>query len=469
MRRIMKIWPLTLLMILVSASGQARELSFNAYMQMVVDHHPVLRQADLMVEKGEAEVLTAKGNADPVLTGDLRRKEYQGRQYYRLLNGGLKIPTWYAVSVKAGYENFDGLYLNPENNVPQAGLWNAGISVPLGQGLFIDKRRAQLRKAKIYREMSFAQRDLLVNEILYKAGSAYWDWFMAHNILDVYEEAVSAAQLRLNAVKRGVSVGDKAAIDTVEANIQLMTRQLGAQQARLDLNKARMELSNHLWLEGYIPIELDSIVVPSSLDTIPLVMPSDSLRASVTSLIEDHPVLNAGQNKIDMLEVERRYRAELLKPKLDVEYTPLSTSTGSFVPSADMDGYKLGVSFNMPILLRTERGMLNKAKIDLEYAELELSKNQTDINVSVRQSFYDWENSIDQVELYARTVDAYSQLLDAERRLFTGGESSLFMVNAREILYIQTQVKWAQLVTKSQRSALRTKYVLGMLKVEMFE
>jgi hypothetical protein len=40
-------------------------------------------------------------------------------------------------------------YLNPENTVPNAGLTSLGISVPLGQGLFINQRMADLRKAKM--------------------------------------------------------------------------------------------------------------------------------------------------------------------------------------------------------------------------------------------------------------------------------------------------------------------------------
>jgi hypothetical protein len=60
-----------------------------------------------------------------------------------------KNPTWYGIEIKAGFDQNEGYYLNPENTVPNAGLTSLGISVPLGQGLFINQRMADLRKAKM--------------------------------------------------------------------------------------------------------------------------------------------------------------------------------------------------------------------------------------------------------------------------------------------------------------------------------
>jgi hypothetical protein len=61
---------------------------------------------------------------------------------YSILNSSFKIPTWYGIEIKAGFDQNEGYYLNPENTVPNAGLTSLGISVPLGQGLFINQRMA---------------------------------------------------------------------------------------------------------------------------------------------------------------------------------------------------------------------------------------------------------------------------------------------------------------------------------------
>ena len=69
-------------------------------------------------------------------------------------------------NLKGNFEQNDGEFLNPQAFVPDDGLYSAGISASLGQGLFINKRMADLKKAKFFREQSKADRDILINQIL---------------------------------------------------------------------------------------------------------------------------------------------------------------------------------------------------------------------------------------------------------------------------------------------------------------
>jgi hypothetical protein len=91
----------------------------------------VAKQAQLQLEKGEANVLKARGGFDPRINSDLDQKYYKGSQYYSLFNSGLKIPTWYGIEFGAGFEQNQGSNLNPENILPQSGLAYAGMSVVL--------------------------------------------------------------------------------------------------------------------------------------------------------------------------------------------------------------------------------------------------------------------------------------------------------------------------------------------------
>jgi hypothetical protein len=49
-------------------------------------------------------------------------KAIQGHRIYSILNSSFKIPTWYGIEIKAGFDQNEGYYLNPENTVPNAGL-----------------------------------------------------------------------------------------------------------------------------------------------------------------------------------------------------------------------------------------------------------------------------------------------------------------------------------------------------------
>jgi hypothetical protein len=129
-------------------------LSYREYLGYVKEYHPVAKQAELVLSNAEAELLKARGGFDPKIEVDYDQKQFKGSEYYDLLNATFKIPTWYGIELKAGFEENEGVFLNPERTVPENGLYNAGLSVSVAQGLLIDERRAMLRQAKFFVEQS---------------------------------------------------------------------------------------------------------------------------------------------------------------------------------------------------------------------------------------------------------------------------------------------------------------------------
>ncbi len=102
--------------------------------------------------------MMARGGFDPKIEVDFDKKQFKDKEYYSILNSSFKIPTWYGIEVKAGFDNSEGIYLNPQNTLPNQGLTSFGISVPLGQGLLINQRMADVRKAKMQVQLSQAER-----------------------------------------------------------------------------------------------------------------------------------------------------------------------------------------------------------------------------------------------------------------------------------------------------------------------
>jgi hypothetical protein len=86
------------------------------------------------------------------------------------MNSSFKIPTWYGIEVKAGFEDNEGYYLNPQNKTPNNGLAALGISVPIGQGLLINQRMADLQKAKIQVRLSQAEQKCSMLQLLISIG-----------------------------------------------------------------------------------------------------------------------------------------------------------------------------------------------------------------------------------------------------------------------------------------------------------
>lgn len=456
-----------LLLLMVGSIAQTtaqKILTFEDFTAIVEQHHPMAVQSDLIVKKGEATVQMARGGFDPKIGTDIGQKYFKGDQYYSLVDAGLVLPTWFGVEVNAGYEQNGGVFLNPENSTSGGGLAYAGVSIPIGRGLFIDERRAELRKAQIYQKSTVVEQRLMMNELLFNAGKAYWDWFQAYEVLQVFEEALELARFRFEAVKQEVASGDKPAIDTLEAGIQLQNRQLGLQQAQLDLKNAALKLGVYLWQEGQIPLELKETTIPVGTVTVKLRSTQGLLLDRIDSLVAFHPYLQQYRYKIDELKIDKRMKVENLKPKLDLKYNALSQVVGNN-PLAEysINNYNWGLTFSLPIPLRKERGALKLAKLKIQDAELDVLSQQAKIDLQINASINDWNTTREQAELYQRTVNEYRGLLEGEREKFSAGESSLFMVNSREVGYINAQIKYLELLSKNRKAEISTEYALGTL------
>jgi outer membrane protein TolC len=424
---------------LFGQSKNSQELTYNEFLGYVKKYHPMVKSANLEVNSAQANLMMARGGFDPKIEVDFDKKQFKDNEYYSLLNSSFKIPTWYGIEVKAGFDNSEGIYVNPENTLPNKGLTSIGVNIPIGQGLFINQRMADLRKAKIQIQLSQAQRKLQAIEVLYNASIAYFNWKRNHSEMQLYTTYLKNAEIRLKGVTSLIKNGDKPAIDSVEARIIVRNRKLNLEDSQLKFAKAKLELSNFLWLENNVPLELqDSIIPEEKLEkTIKETLKINALLVENFS-IKNHPKINSLQSKLEILEVERKLKANSLLPKIDFGYHYLSEP--NYWNDTNFNNYKVGVNFSFPVFLRKERGGLQLAKfkvqdtqyiLDLERVQLKnkISAQQTEINSLERQR-----------KLIADLVKDYNTMLNSEERLFSLGESSIFLINTRENNLISSQL-----------------------------
>lgn len=423
-------------------------LNFNEYLGYVKKYHPIAKQAELSIAIGQANLMKARGGFDPKIEVDYNTKEFKGTEYYNQLNTVFKIPTWYGVTLKGAFEQNDGSFLNPEATVPEDGLFSAGVSMSIGQGLWINDRMATLKKAKYFREQSQVERDLLVNEILFNASLAYFDWLQAYNENEIFNNFFLNAKIRFQGIKKSANIGQIAAIDTVEAKIAMQNRMLSLEQAKVRLMNKSLELSNFLWLNDDIPLELQSNVIPDQDLNADINYALEILGRPLGSFtIENHPKLKSLDYKIKGLTVDKNLKANKLLPKIDLEYNFL-TETPEFINSLDQMQYKGGITFQLPLFLRKERGNLKLAKFKLKDAQLELKSSEIQIKNKIVAIYRELESFETQNVLIDEIVKNYNTLLAAEERKFSFGESSLFLINSRESKLIDAELKQNQVQNK---------------------
>lgn len=439
-------------------------LSFQQFMALVKAHHPVALQAEIKLEEGEASVLRSRGAFDPKLFTDVSQKYFDGSDYYSVIQGGLKLPTWFGIELITAYEQNRGIFLNPENNVPDVGLWHAGLSITLGKGLVIDQRRAELKKAELFVAQTKEERRLMINQLIYEAGQAYWKWFESYHVQQILQNGLLLAQQRFDAVRESALQGDRPFIDTLEAGIQVQNRQLALQEAQLDFANAGTLLSIYVWADGVIPLEIAGNAIPPQIASISIEDESQAWIDDLQSMIRSHPKLRLNDLKINALEVDRRLKQEQLKPDLKVKYAAINEPVnGNPVENYSSNNYTWGLEFSFPLFLRKARGDVKLTKLKIRDAQLNYSMQQATLGYEVQASINELRTTVQQAELYNRTVEDYRQLLSGEQQLFAAGESSLFLVNSRETSYLNTRVKSIQLLAKNRKAGLSAAYVLGLL------
>ncbi|WP_375579730.1 TolC family protein [Marivirga tractuosa] len=421
------------------------QLSEQEFLSLVMENHPLIQQAQNLREMGDFAVMAAKGNFDPELFSKNKQKYYDQKNYYQYSESGISLPTRTGITLQGGYDWTAGEYLSNEATLPNAGLWYAGVSVPVLQGLFIDDRRAALQKAFVDRRAFENEAQLMLIDILLEGTNYYWQFAKFQYQKRVIEDAIELATDNFENYKTSYEQGDKPAVDTLEASIQLQNLTIQNQQLEVDLENAKLNLFTFLWGKEQ-PIE-ESELKASAINNISQ-NKIDSLRASLPIFIQEHPAIRESEFKIQRLQIENRLKREKLKPKLNLEYNLLQDPAGNINEIRGLDNYNWGLSFSMPLFLRQPRGELRMNEIKLENTNFELQQKQLSIRNKARQYENTFENIAQQLETYQNIVVQYESLLTAELRKFEIGESSIFLINYRQMSLVNARMKYIELQAK---------------------
>lgn len=446
----------------------AKSLSPEDFINIVKQFHPVVKQANINVEKAKAEITIARGGFDPTVYLNNDQKTFDGKNYYNYTNPELKIPTWYGIEVKAGFENNGGQFLNSEATSGTSSY--LGLSVPLAKNLLMDKRRAALQQAKIFKQQSEAERLNTINDLLYDAYAAYWNWAREYQVYEVLANAVKINEARFELVKISFRQGDRPAIDTVEALTQLQGFQFLQSESLVRLKNAALELSNFLWLPNNTFYQLGEDVKPDekwneqNITETPLLQLDELLYSAKLT----HPKLTMFNFKLQSLDVERRLKFQSLLPTVNAKGYLLNKGYDMFNGIGKRAFYennnKFGIDIGLPLRLSEGRGAYKAAKLKIQETNLELNLQQMMIENKVRSYYNEMTGLMQQVKIYEQAYLNYQTLFRGEDTRFKAGESSLFLLNSRENKQLEALQKLVELKTKFYKTRQAVLWAAGQLK-----
>jgi len=464
----MRKWNLLIFSFLITTALISQDtssvLGFEEYMVLIKNDHPVSYQAKLLDDLADGRTRMSKGGFDPKVEGSWTQKSFDEKNYYSIFSGMVKVPTWFGIELKAGYENNQGIFLDQSDFIPSSGLWNAGITIPLGKGFILDYRRAELQKVELFRASTVQEQRLLLNNLYYQAAIAYLEWQINQNYFDIAVEGLALAENKFIGTRKSFLEGDKPAIDTLESFIAIQSRQQVLIQAEQDLENSKISINNFLWSKGTTPLELNSFTKadPFAIDL--LKESVDSIYSLEKKLMTTHPELIQYNIKIDDLTVDRKLQAEDIKPDVRIAYNPLiNTEENRFSDNLDIGNYKLGATASYPIFQREARGKVQMTEVKIKDTEFKLERKRQSLKVKLATYRNTIDNIENQVILQEETILNYQSMLDAENRKLIAGESSIFLVNNREQKYLTASNKRLSTQAKLVKNRLAYLYLLGQL------
>ncbi len=461
------------LLLAIPVFGQSidstQTFSLETYLTWVRAFHPVMLEAALWQKKSEAQLLKAKGNFDPKGFGAYEDKSFDQKNYFRVGEAGLKIPTWWGADVKVAYLWSNGAFLNNAATLPQNGQAVFGIDLPLIQGIVIDERRTQVEQARLLRGVNEMEQRAVVNDFLLEAIESYWDWANKYQLVQIYGTSLELAEDRFRVIKESFLQGDKPAIDTLESLIQLQNRQLQLNQAAVELQNAVLQISNFLWYENTTPLEVSPQLQPEELSQNLLVNVED---VAIATIQETHPDLLMLALKQQQLKVKEKLKREQFKPQLRVNYNFLGNGLNllpenpdaSTVQNLFVENYKWGLNFDYPLFLRKARGDMQLLRIEQLETTYKMQNKTLQISNKINSMLQLLRTNYEQMNTQRAVIANYEKLLDAENEKFRIGESSIFLLNNREQKLIDAQIKLIKLQINLHKLRWKLEWTQGEIR-----
>lgn len=434
--------------------------SIDEFYKVIIENHPIVRQAKLLNEEALQGIRLARGNFDPKIEFFWDKKEFRETLYFNRRDARIYFPSQFPVNPKVGMLNNSGRFLNPAETIPGNQQLYAGIEFPVGRGLFTDERRATLEVAKLYQDIAEAEQIKLVNKILLEAAKDYWNWYYAYYNYRLTSQGVVVASEIFRRVRINALNGEAAPIDTVQAKITLQTRLVEQQEALLDFQNTGIFISNYLWDSAGEPLVLSLMVAPM-LDKNDQRLSLQTVGTLTDLARRNHPELVKLRTKINQLEVERALAREWLKPQLDLNYSILS-APGEWRQPDPLANYKFGLDFSFPIFLRKERSRLALTNLKIRGTEFEQTQTEREIINEINATFNELVNTNIIIRQQGEMVDLYDRLLRAELINLENGESDLFRINIQQEKLIQSQSKYLKELSVYEKAKAMLYWAAGV-------
>ncbi|HHP7237377.1 TolC family protein [Longibacter sp.] len=416
-------------------------LSLDDFLRMVLQESPEVRSIRLEDDRAAARVLEARGLFDPTFASGYEYKTQDENDKLNVLRSGLSVPfnLPFSPNLTMDYRRGLGSSIDPSVATSAFGETRVGLEVAPLVGWTTGKRGVKLEKVRLEPRRADARQSVRRNQLLLDATRAYLTWVEAQQVLTVNRELVDVAVERQTFISRRARIGEEAAIDSVEAELIVVSREGAVAAATQKAEQAAAKLAVFLWNPDGSPMGFDFAAPDMPVEGASPVLRRDvpAEAEAMDRALRRRPELQEIDVKLQQTRIDERLARVGLRPDLKLEAQAVSYDDTPM----DVADVKVGIKIDQSLFFRGDRSAVDEAEIEVRQTDLERLLTERKIEADVRSAVVGLREAQRRAEAAERRVQLARRLQRAEERRFDLGESTLFLLNQREQAFAEARVE----------------------------
>ena len=460
-------------------AAEGRPITYEEALRTAVDNNPTLATARMARQQADGGVRSSQGQFDPTYTldGSFRRSTSQGffqgfpfsstSQTWNINNqlaGTLGTGTTYALNagLDRNLSTFVTEFVPGQPGAEQTqdvftSNLNVSVTQQLLEGVLYRYNIQNVTRAKQQLTTAELNEAKALQDALYTAAEAYWNWVYTNELLRISGESVSVAEEARRVGQLQVEQGTLAPVEGTRLEAALVQ----SQQAELDATTTAEQAANALLLalgespnQPIVPATPAGDVPPDEIDA----------QAAIQVAMAQNVDLMVARATLELAELDLGNAKHALLPSLSATgaagvAAQDETSGAALSGLTDEDNQpfvSIAGQFSVPIGNRAARGARDTNAALVSQRKRELADLERSITAQVEQQVLSLQSARRRMELADANLRLAQQTLEAEEALASAGRNI-----QRDVLEARTELDRA----KAEAAKARTDYRLAQAQL----
>jgi outer membrane protein TolC len=363
---------------------------------------------------------------------------------------------------------------------------NVSITQPLLKNFLMNDDKRQIELSIVNNDSTRASTLATVSTTISSVEDAYWDLLAAWRNVAIQEDALHQTVLQQQSNVRQAKRGAAAPIDAVESSTQVAVYQQNVFSALQTVSELQNQLKSLIVTDPGDPIWAANLVPTSAVLSLPQ---TPSVASLLATAMQNRPEVRQAIDAQKQADVNRAYAKNQLLPQADLQLTyngngfagnalpPLGGVFGTATPPPYYDGtygqafansgrfstYSAGIQVSLPIGNNTAKGALGVADEQEHIAAVQRLGTAERIQYEVRNAVQSYQAALARLFAARQAREASAQVLASEERKFLNGESTTFLINQRQVEFVQNEGLELQAQTDLNKAVVELQRVDGSI------